>query len=392
MMHEVIKKLAELSIRQDVLESKACKTTPSAPWRPVDPPVKMTTRIPPFLLGEPGTGPTAPPFPQEEVQPLPPSALTGRTDPLRRRWNRAVCNTITEGDWRAIDALACPVLIQGDTAKWEPHDWKILQQAKQTVTTHGLRSETTRSILQFIFTADVLCPNDCISITQLLLTPSQFLLWERMWKRLAQGEASKHQGDTQDPLYAIQADMLTGSGAFGATVAQLTMPAIIHQLSQTLAHKALLSVPEKKKSPPYAAIRQGLSEPYGQFIDRLSAALKDATELSEELQEQMFRTLAFENANRQTKTILATLPQGAGVDKMLVRASRVEQSSQTAAFTATLQNVLQQQGQVITAALTGGAQRKKGAKAAGPPPGPRTGGVACFQCGEERSAQPSGDR
>ena len=152
--------------------------------------------------------------------------------------------------------------------------------------------------------------------------------------------------------------MLTGSGAYGATVTQLTMAVVIHQLSQTLAHKALLSVPEKKKSPPYAAVRQGLSEPYGQFIDHLSAALKDATELSEELQETMFQTLAFENANRQTKTILATLPQGAGVDKMLVHATCAEQSSQTAAFTATLQNVLQQQEQVIAAALTRGVPSK----------------------------------
>ncbi|XP_068867869.1 uncharacterized protein [Aphelocoma coerulescens] len=250
MMHEVIKKLAELSTRQDTLESKVCETTPSATWRPMAPPVKIATRTPTFLSGEPGTVPTAPPFPQGEVQLSPPSTPTVRTVPLRRRWNGVIRDAIIESDWHAMDALTCPVLIQGDTAKCEPHDWKLLQPAQQTVTTHGLRSKAARSILEFIFTPDVLCPNDCISIAQLLLTPSQFLLWKQTWKQLAQEEASKHQGDTQDPLYAIQADMLTGSGAYRATVTQLTMPTIIHQLSQTLAHKALLSVPEKKKSPP----------------------------------------------------------------------------------------------------------------------------------------------
>ncbi|KAM4752645.1 LOW QUALITY PROTEIN: E3 ubiquitin-protein ligase Topors-like [Cyanocitta cristata] len=122
---------------QDALESKACETIPSAPWHPVDPPVKTATRTPMFPLGEPGTGPMAPPFPQEEVQPSPPSVPTVRNDPLRRRWNGVVHNAIVEGDWQATDALACPVLIQGDTAR-------MLSPPDNGMLFEGLSSEPVR--------------------------------------------------------------------------------------------------------------------------------------------------------------------------------------------------------------------------------------------------------
>ncbi|TRZ07347.1 hypothetical protein HGM15179_019761 [Zosterops borbonicus] len=126
----------------------------------------------------------------------------------------------------------------------------------------------------------------------------------------------------------------------------------MHQLSQSLAFKAILLVPDKKKALPYASIKQGPGESYSQFIDRLAAALKDAPDLTEEVQDELFRTLAFDNANSRTRTILATLPQGSPVDEMLVRATRAEQNSQNAAFMATMHDAIKQQGHILAAALT----------------------------------------
>lgn len=45
-----------------------------------------------------------------------------------------------------------------------------------------------------------------------------------------------------------------------------------------------MSVPDKKKPVPYTIIRQGATEPHGQFVDNLSAAIKDASDLPPELQ------------------------------------------------------------------------------------------------------------
>ncbi|XP_055556157.1 endogenous retrovirus group K member 6 Gag polyprotein-like [Falco cherrug] len=146
----------------------------------------------------------------------------------------------------------------------------------------------------------------------------------------------------------------------------------MHQLAQTLAHQALLSVPDKKKPASYTTVRQGTMEPYGQFVDRLSAALKNNSDLPLDLQEHLFRTLAFEGANPRTRAILATLPQGSPIDEMLIRPTRAEQNNQAAAFTA----VLREQGHIIAAALTNhiGGHRKRN--------NGRSGFGICYRCGE----------
>ena len=75
------------------------------------------------------------------VSPTTPPMLNSRKDPILQRWSGVIHDAILEGDWQMTSSLACPVLVNNLGAQWEPHDWKILQQAKQTVTTHGLRSE-----------------------------------------------------------------------------------------------------------------------------------------------------------------------------------------------------------------------------------------------------------
>ncbi|TRZ09403.1 hypothetical protein HGM15179_017706 [Zosterops borbonicus] len=241
-------------------------------------------------------------------------------NPIEGPWAAVAKDAVLDGDWQAISSIACPVVISNATATWQPHKWKVLQQAKHTVSTYGIQSEAARNTIQYIFTTDVLCPADSTSIASLLLTPSQFLIFERELKRLAVEEVNKHQV-LGDPFYGLQLDMLTGQGPYATTNVQLTYPMEMHQLSQSLAHRALLLVGDKKKPAPYSTIKQGVTESYGKFIDRLSAALKDVPVVSPEVQELLFCSLAFENANSRTRTILATLPQGSPVDEMLVRAT-----------------------------------------------------------------------
>ncbi|TRZ06446.1 hypothetical protein HGM15179_020659 [Zosterops borbonicus] len=202
----------------------------------------------------------------------------------------------------------------------------------------------------------------------------KLLIFEREWKRLAAKEANKHQ-QVGDPLYTIQ-PMLTGHGTYASSAVQLTYLVEMHQLLQSLALKAMLLVPDKKKALPYASIKQGPGESYSQFIDKLAAALKDAPDLTEEVQDKLFHTLVFDNANSRTKTILATLLQGSPVDEMLVRATRVEQNSQNAAFMATMHDAIKQQGHILAAALTKGKSKNKSSRRNKPH------NVTCFWCGD----------
>lgn len=130
--------------------------------------------------------------------------------PKPRRWSRIIRDAILEGQWGAAASLgntpqlAFPVVqdLQNGTEKWEPHDWKILQQARITISNYGLKSEATRQIVSWIFSADLICPYDCQNLMRLLLTPTKFLLWESSWQQRAMQEAAQRQ---------IQGDPLLGS-------------------------------------------------------------------------------------------------------------------------------------------------------------------------------------
>lgn len=149
---------------------------------------------------------------------------------MGQRWSGIIKGAILEGDWEAAGQIACPIIFQNGERRYEQHCWKILQQAKKSVTDHGIKSEATRVALDWIFTADTSSPIDSTNLARLLLTPSQFFHWEQEWKRLAQMEANRPQ-QQNEPLYGINPDMLTGSGVYGHLQVQLQYPLLVHHLS-----------------------------------------------------------------------------------------------------------------------------------------------------------------
>lgn len=60
-------------------------------------------------------------------------------------------------------------------------------------------------------------------------------MFEREWKKIAIEEANRHQV-VGDPLYGLQADMLTGQGPYSTAKIQLQYPTQMHQITQNLAH------------------------------------------------------------------------------------------------------------------------------------------------------------
>uniref|UniRef100_A0A8B9VKH1 ribonuclease H n=1 Tax=Anas zonorhyncha TaxID=75864 RepID=A0A8B9VKH1_9AVES len=264
---------------------------------------------------------SAPPEPTRSLSiPTPPSA------PRRDRCSDVICDAIIEGHWHAT-SLACPINIdpvQG-TGSWQPHDWKLSQQAPKTVMDYGLQSQVAQQIFQWIFQAELMCPLDSQNLSCSLLTPSQLLLFEREWLQLPQGEVGQlHQ--PWDPLYGITAEMLMGMGPYLNTQVQLQFPVIIHQTAAQLALRALLSLPGEKKAPPFSSLEQGPGEPYDNFIDQLWAAIPDHPDLTAESKSSVFKMLAFDNANPKTQNILVTLLRTVAVEDMLVQ--RADQSRQ----------------------------------------------------------------
>jgi len=136
-------------------------------------------------------------------------------------WSGVIRDAILDGQWDfatsmgGTQALACSVVEVNGQSKWEPRDWKILQQARSTITQYGVKSEATRQIVTRIYSADLMCPYDCRSLMRLLLTPTQFLLWGAAWAQQAMDEAMRHR-DQQDPYHGVTVDILTGQGIYAS--------------------------------------------------------------------------------------------------------------------------------------------------------------------------------
>jgi len=65
-------------------------------------------------------------------------------------------------------------------------------------------------------------------------------------------------------------------------------------------------------------------------------------DLNDESEQQMFQVLAFDNANKTTKQLLATLPKGAGVEETLSRVERAGAQKQQATVAAAVQGAVRE--------------------------------------------------
>ncbi|XP_069710153.1 endogenous retrovirus group K member 6 Gag polyprotein-like [Phaenicophaeus curvirostris] len=160
------------------------------------------------------------------------------------------------------------------------------------------------------------------------VTPSGVRQWEAVdWKLLERA----------------QSQMLIGSGPSASVDVQMHFSNDVLRLSQTLALRALASVPDSdsKRTDKFVSIKQGQTESFSRFIDRLYLALEQQHDLTPEMKENMFKLLAFENCNSSTRRVLITLPQGSSVADMLELVNRNAQEANAAAFAAAVREALQ---------------------------------------------------
>ncbi|XP_069718334.1 endogenous retrovirus group K member 8 Gag polyprotein-like [Phaenicophaeus curvirostris] len=172
------------------------------------------------------------------------------------------------------------------------------------------------------------------------------------------------------------AAMLTGQGQYADTQIQITFPADMLRLSARLALEAFLNLPGPS-APSFGNLVQGATEDYAHFVDRLWETVMNHPDLSPESKEQMFKVLAFDNANKATKQILAGLPKEAGVEEMLLRVERAESHRQTSTIAAAVQSVIRE----ITQPTAAVARKQKYRDATSSSAQPFRG--KCYRCGNE---------
>ncbi|XP_059682234.1 endogenous retrovirus group K member 5 Gag polyprotein-like [Gavia stellata] len=265
---------------------------------------------------------------------------------FQNRWKGVIKKAVGEGVF--LEAAAYPVFTTpAGQAAWEPLDWKILKETKQAVTQYGLTSPYMRALIEHLLTANLLTPYDSKQIVQMLLGPSQRLQFLSTGQQLCD-QAAAEPRPQGDPLQGVQTQMLMGSGPFVRADWQATFTVPVLQLSQQLAQKALLGIREEKTVPAFMSIRQGLTESYSQFIDRLHTAISGHPDLDKTMKAKFLDLLAFDNANDQTKKALSTLPRGSTTAQLLETAERVLANSKatvmTAAVGAAVRPLIQKKG------------------------------------------------
>uniref|UniRef100_A0A8D0FT59 Integrase catalytic domain-containing protein n=1 Tax=Strix occidentalis caurina TaxID=311401 RepID=A0A8D0FT59_STROC len=230
----------------------------------------------------------------------------------RNRWTDIHRKAMSEG---VILSSAFPVTVtQGQPNKWVPFHWDMIKEVRKSVQSYGLMAPFTQALLDNIFGAQILTPYDCQQMADMLLTPTQRLLWKDKWHKLCADAALANLARQQgDPLYLIGFEQLTGTGAFLDIQLQARLPTEALRTTARLALKALMTLPEEGWVQwSYTQIRQGNQEPYMAFIDKLRDALNRQF-ANEEAKMAILMNLAIENANEDCKRILLALPRDASL-------------------------------------------------------------------------------
>lgn len=79
-----------------------------------------------------------------------------------------------------------------------------------------------------------------------------------------------------------------------------------------------MAAPKQK----YVTIKQGLKEPFLQFVKKIAAAIEKQVE-DEKLREILCRHLAIENSNEDCRKIIEALPGDPSVPEMVTACSKV---------------------------------------------------------------------
>ncbi len=117
--------------------------------------------------------------------------------------------------------------------------------------------------------------------------------------------------------------MLMGAGPYTRSDWQAQFATEVLQLGQDLAYRALARVHDEKSGPAFTSRRQGPTEPYGKFIDRLHTAIMAHPDLDDDMKAKFLDMLAFNNANEKTKRALSVLPKGSSTGQLLEAAERM---------------------------------------------------------------------
>ncbi|CAM5139986.1 unnamed protein product, partial [Natator depressus] len=197
----------------------------------------------------------------------------------------------------------CPVTWQDDgqgnqVANWVSLPYSVIREVKKAIREFGLTSTYVRGLIEGLGSGYTLIPEDWKALLRMMLTPSQYVIWLSEYRQMAERQAQVYR--EQGVIY----EQLAGEGQFATVQLQSQLPQAVFPIISTCAQHAFRKVPDSgKPTKSFASIRQGASESFMDFTNRLQEAILRQVDSPAAAQEILLK-MAVENANEDCRRAL----------------------------------------------------------------------------------------
>ncbi|CAM5153405.1 unnamed protein product [Eretmochelys imbricata] len=204
----------------------------------------------------------------------------------------------------------CPVTWQNDdqgnpVGTWVTLPYSVVREVKKAIREFSLTSTFVRGLIEGIGTGYSLIPEVWKTLLRMMLTPSQYVIWISEYWQMAERQAQVYR--EQGIIY----EHLVGEVQFATVQMQSQLPQAVFPIISTCAQHAFRKVPDSgKPTKSFASIRQGASESFMDFTNRLQEAILRQVDSPAAAQEILLK-MAVENANEDChRALQATQASG----------------------------------------------------------------------------------
>lgn len=250
----------------------------------------------PVLQAEKRITPCAPPALCAVENSLTPTDEVG---PLKRGIDKAKQEmSLSQEDWELLSAY--PIDYSGAQPAYQELPFSVMKELKSALANNGVQSPYFKGLMDNVAVNYNLTPTEWRGLAKMLLTSTQYLLWTQAFEAECITQQQANPG--------LPVDQIRGAGLFANRAQQLQMGRLAVSCAREAAVTAFYSLGDfaTPASSSFTRIKQGNSEPYDKFIERLQQAV-DRDIKNPEANKILMRKLAFENANADCTKILAPL-------------------------------------------------------------------------------------
>ncbi|RMC16782.1 hypothetical protein DUI87_06376 [Hirundo rustica rustica] len=196
-------------------------------------------------------------------------------------------------------------------AEYHPFPRATIKEICKAHRIYGRDGPYFRGLLKADLSAEEVVPADLKYLFSCLLNPTEYILWVTAWKRLLQEALPGLLNHVNTRVDAqgnpLTLDHLAGEGQWAEATDQVVIPVQCLHVVRETALTAFFSMQTQGPAISYSKIRQGQSESFTDFVERLSRAI-EAQVKNEMAREHILSEIAFSNANDLCRAAILSLP------------------------------------------------------------------------------------